>query len=491
MLTRLKVDGFKNLIDVDVAFGPYTCIAGSNGAGKSNLFDAIEFLSLLARGTFAEAVAGTRSDDLGGSSVTDLLSRNGEWTAPSLRLECELLVPRTGGDDLGRSLEPASTYLRYAVELRRRGEGRIAAGPLELVREELVSVASAEARERLAFAAPDSAWVESVLLVEDEPRWFLSTVGDDDGPRAVMIHPDPKAERGVALGAGKGTVMTRDLSRSVLSSMASVYNPTLWLARQELGSWRRLELESRAMRRPDRFDAPVGIERDGSGMARTLHALIGSDRGGEGRPVLADLEGRLFEVAAEIRSLKLDVDDRRELLTLLGVDRHGTSHDARSLSEGTLRFLALAMLEADVRPGVLCLEEPENGIHPSRIESTVRLLGDIALDPGFADGEDNPLRQVVVNTHSPGVVSASSADALLFVDTRQVRVGGEGGRHVPAARFRSLDGTWRSVSARAGSHLSPPDLYAFLGYAPWFESERTGVANVRDYLAEWSRAVRF
>ena len=48
MLTRLKVSGFKNLVDVDVRFGPFTCIAGANGTGKSNLFDAIGFLSALA-----------------------------------------------------------------------------------------------------------------------------------------------------------------------------------------------------------------------------------------------------------------------------------------------------------------------------------------------------------------------------------------------------------------------------------------------------------
>jgi recombinational DNA repair ATPase RecF len=41
MLTRLKVDGFKNLDGVDVRFGAFTCVVGANGVGKSNLFDAI------------------------------------------------------------------------------------------------------------------------------------------------------------------------------------------------------------------------------------------------------------------------------------------------------------------------------------------------------------------------------------------------------------------------------------------------------------------
>ena len=42
MLTRLRVKGFKNLVDVEAHFGPFTCIAGANAVGKSNLFDAVE-----------------------------------------------------------------------------------------------------------------------------------------------------------------------------------------------------------------------------------------------------------------------------------------------------------------------------------------------------------------------------------------------------------------------------------------------------------------
>ena len=51
MLTRLEVDGFKNLVDFKMDFGPYTCIAGPNGVGKSNIFDAIQFLALLTEST--------------------------------------------------------------------------------------------------------------------------------------------------------------------------------------------------------------------------------------------------------------------------------------------------------------------------------------------------------------------------------------------------------------------------------------------------------
>jgi AAA15 family ATPase/GTPase len=61
MLTRLKVSGFKNLVDVDIRFGPFTCIAGANGVGKSNLFDAIRFLSALADEPLIEAAKSVRA----------------------------------------------------------------------------------------------------------------------------------------------------------------------------------------------------------------------------------------------------------------------------------------------------------------------------------------------------------------------------------------------------------------------------------------------
>ena len=80
MLTRLKVTGFKNLVDVDVRFGPFTCIAGPNGVGKSNLFDAIRFLSALADRPLVEAALTVRGDENSGrtADVRSLFQRYGD-----------------------------------------------------------------------------------------------------------------------------------------------------------------------------------------------------------------------------------------------------------------------------------------------------------------------------------------------------------------------------------------------------------------------------
>src|SRR3954463_11407733 len=100
MLTRLKVSGFKNLVDVDVSFGPFTCIAGPNGVGKSNLFDAIRFLSALADQSFMEAARSVRDERGRTGDVRSLFHRVGDQCDEVMSFEAEMIVPAEGTDDL-------------------------------------------------------------------------------------------------------------------------------------------------------------------------------------------------------------------------------------------------------------------------------------------------------------------------------------------------------------------------------------------------------
>jgi hypothetical protein len=54
--------------------------------------------------------------------------------------------------------------------------------------------------------------------------------------------------------------------------------------------------------------------------------------------------------------------------------------------------------------GVVCMEEPENGIHPANAGAMVSLVRDLAVDQFEEPGPDNTIRQAIVNTHSPAVV---------------------------------------------------------------------------------------
>jgi hypothetical protein len=166
----------------------------------------------------------------------------------------------------------------------------------------------------------------------------------------------------------------------------------------------------------------------------------------------------LSELIEQVRSISVDVDEKRQLLSIVATDHRGTPHLASSLSDGTLRFLALSVMAEEAHPrAMLCLEEPENGMHPSRIPAMLRLLQGLAVDPELAvAAEDNPLRQVIINTHSPFVVSHVPDDALLVArlvpDTKRSEV----------ARLLPLSNTWRSDLPGTSETVSKGELLAYL-----------------------------
>lgn len=109
-----------------------------------------------------------------------------------------------------------------------------------------------------------------------------------------------------------------------------------------------------------------------------------------------------------------DNESKQYLIKLKDVDKKEFS--SRVLSEGTLRILALCILEFDEKhTGLLCFEEPENGIHPFRIKAMTELLKDLSVD---FNEVDIPLRQVIVNTHSPVLVG----NMLKWKDDKNVSI---------------------------------------------------------------------
>jgi predicted ATPase len=105
--------------------------------------------------------------------------------------------------------------------------------------------------------------------------------------------------------------------------------------------------------------------------------------------------------------------------------------------------------------GVLCMEEPENGMHPARVPAIVDLLRDFIVDPKEEIGPDNPLRQVILNTHSPDVVRQMDPHEVLFVDT----IDDPDGR---SAMVSAVENTWRSGMRR----VPLQKMIDFMGGAP-------------------------
>src|SRR5262249_34537689 len=156
-------------------------------------------------------------------------------------------------------------------------------------------------------------------------------------------------------------------------------------------SWRRLALEPSALRTSDRYVDPREMDVNGRHLPATLFRVALRDELSDPDGVYARVSGRLADLrGVRVRSLRVQEDDARELLTIQLQEASGLELPARSLSEGTLRFLALCvLLEDPTVTGLICMEEPENGIHPANLEAMVRLVEDLAVDPYEPPGLDN------------------------------------------------------------------------------------------------------
>jgi predicted ATPase len=382
MLTRLKVSGFKNLVDVDVRFGPFTCVVGPNGIGKSNLFDAIRFLSMLAAQSLIDAALSVRDEGRRTGHIHGLFHRSGGLLVDQMSFEAEMIVPPNGVDDLGQSAEASITFLCYGLTLAYRKDslGR-SPGALEILKEELTQINLGDAREHLRVTHTPL-WRRSTIRGRRTSA-FISTEDHGQG-RTIKLHQDGSAGR-------PRQFLAATLPRTTLSAVNATENPTALLARRELQSWRLLQLEPSALRRPDPFTAPTQRGVDGSHLAATLYrlaqennqsALTPADQQSGIEQVYGQVANRLAELIDDVQRVWIERDERRELLTLYVASRNQTPHPALALSDGTLRFLALATLDLDPHvQGVLCLEEPENGIHPSRIPAMLHLLRDIVACP--------------------------------------------------------------------------------------------------------------
>jgi predicted ATPase len=449
MITRLRVKGFKNLLDVDLFLGPFTCVAGPNGVGKSNLFDAITLLAELARRPVLEAMLSVRGTNGRMSEIGRLFAPAKGSKVPAIELVADIIVSQQVRDDFDRDALTSATFLEYSLTLcfdpnRIGGEK----DPVYIEHEELRAKSSSEALKWLPFH-PSTEWVtRHVKGPGNRTTPFIQTDRSDaaSGPTIKLFGERTKK------GGAPSKVPAHKSPQTVLSGVNAVTHPTALAARNEIRSWRLLQLEPSALRRPDELHGEEHISAIGEHLPATL-ARIGDH---------AEITRRLSDLIPGVLAVEVASDPVRQTRTLVVKLRDQQSYSASSLSDGTLRFLALAIMASDTQAeGLVCLEEPENGIHPKRIPAMLELVQALAEGEDFDEsetGKNSALRQVLINTHSPLVVELLPDDALLVAESLRQR-----GREF--VNFKPMPETWRSDAGdlKPSDAVTRGELLAYLG----------------------------
>lgn len=357
---HLEISGYGCVSNAAFRLSPIHAFVGPNDSGKSTILRAVQTL----------LIAGAAR---GGEGVQLLAGGDARWTAPAggeARIRTRLRghatwyeLARQDGRNVERLERISDTQGREAIEWPHQQGNQ--AGLLPTV-----------ARQAVVRVVHGS-------LVTSTTPFGRTTI---EAGNLALVGPTevgPLVERGVA-------AMAVEVDREAHELAA-------WIAPASL-----LRLDPDALRRPCSLiprNARIGFRDErGYGLPGVLEAIRDRDEAG----YLA-LRDRFLRMFPRVRSLHIPSISESE--KSIEVTLHsGTSVPAALMSEGMLYFLAfLASSHADRAP-VLLVEEPENGLHPSRIGEVMNVLREISMTT-----------QVLIATHSPLVVNELSGNEVTIV----------------------------------------------------------------------------
>lgn len=359
-IRRLKLDSFLSFAPglESIGLRPLNVVIGPNGAGKSNLIEALDLL----RATSTDFASAIRE----GGGAEDWLWRGNRHGKTPAKLNVELAqCPLT------------HRPLRYKLDFA------ASAGRVEIL-DEAIEEAAPEAEHK-------------------DPFFYYR-----------FQHGNPVIN---VRGAGSDKKRTkRKLERDSLKPDQSVlaqrkdpdlYPEITWLGEQfgRIQTFREWSFGTRSLLRAgQRTDDPTDqLLPDARNLALVLNEIQHRD-------------SRLFDSAMKrflprYERLSIRIIGTNVQFYLHEVGLNGPISAAR-VSDGTLRFLAiLAALLTPTPPPLLCLEEPELGMHPDALALLAELLVDASTR-----------MQLMVTTHSDALLSALNdhVDSVLVCENNGV-----------------------------------------------------------------------
>jgi predicted ATPase len=347
MITHFSIRNFKNLAAVpatdgdSLSFGPINVLIGPNGCGKSSLLQAIDFVRAFFR-----------------TSVEVYLKEHG-WEYSDLP-----------------NLRQTTKIIRWELK------AQLDANEDGMYGGEYHYVVALQPRKHLGIGEERVIWTPS------------------GKPAEVLL--DRKG-RGIRL-LNRSTSQFEDfqaigLPASVMSQMEGARDqknyPELLHFRQWVERIRYFLIwDPKVLRNPDR-----GKHDEFGASGEHLAAIVGRLR--DEKPAafekLVRRLRRLFPTLTDI-SISGRGWGWREVRLTEG-NGQAITFNSRQMSDGVLRLLAIAsLLYLDRIPSVLCLEEPENGVHPQLVREVVQILRELTQ-------RKPPHRcQVLFSTHSPYVL---------------------------------------------------------------------------------------
>ena len=377
----LHFKGFENA-EIDL-FSPVTLLIGRNGAGKTNLIEGIELMAQLANGRpLGEIVDTGRAGDFGfgirgGLSVCCHGAMDGTprvsdtFNLPKKHSASSFTLCFNGANV---QFDGASYALDYKLEI-------------ECLKAPHIKSESLQIGDRKFFDANgDSTGIMSVKF---------------DNFKKGGIKPTTQLSADRTVLARYGQLLAQLDPKKSTKALATVETIQNYLRRAYI-----FDPRPQAMRDYQRIGQTT-LDRSGTNLSSVLHSLsVGTQKN-------QDALERILEQIRQLPEEEFETFEFTEVKRLhdviLGFKLYGTNElvDARLLSDGTLRALAILTAIETAPPGSrVVIEELDNGIHSSRLGKLMEVIW---------AGSKNRNLNILASTHNPATLNALTSEQLKSV----------------------------------------------------------------------------
>ena len=356
--------GFANA-HIDL-FKPFNLLIGPNGSGKSNVIEAIELLSFVARGQPLHEIG-----DIGRGS--NALEVRGGLQACGRGGEDRFLLSFSAGG----LFKGEQRLFRYDVEICTR--------PYPQIIDEKLNVGDWTLYKTLP-KQPDS-------TSHDLTVWYDNFVRGGRKPSAQV-----SSDRSVLSQYREFAALKNKEYNACLIAVQAVMS--------HLQESFVFDPEPKLMHNYERVGDTI-LKRNGSNLSAVLYGLSTGDD--DQQAILQRLLAKISQLPDEPYK-KFDFTLTKLRDVIFGFqERSGYRVDARVLSDGTLRTLAILAAFETVSEGArIVIEEFDNGLHPSRVG---------ILSEAIAEVAKNRRLNVLVTTHNPATMNFLTREQLEGVVT--------------------------------------------------------------------------
>ena len=370
MIRRIQIKNYKSLKNIEVNLGQLAVIFGPNAVGKSNLFDALNLLArLVTKKNLKEAFDGHRGLPIEAihydtGTIRDLLSIKTHKLSFSVDVELS--------DAVISDVEARIKELRQGIDKKPDEAEDKARITNRLLRYDLGIEVISESGQ---------------LRVMNERLSALRKYGSAEKKRGAFIE---KVDNKLSLrmeGQSHPTHHEIGLDYTITSTpLYPPHYPHLTAFREEMARCHFYYFEPRALMREANGIAEVNnLGPRGEDLAAFYHTLSLKQP-----QQFHALKLAAQQILPRLEDIDVERTDKAELF--LRIKENGAYYSNRLISEGTLRVLGLlAVLSPSSKSTTIGYEEPENGVHPRRLQLIAEMLKNAA----------NENRQILINTHSP------------------------------------------------------------------------------------------